>query len=196
MPDIQPLIQPQQPEQTSQEHVHRNVMLAAGHAQGHWGVVRPPAGDIAMQGNPRDPRHINLNAPHYDMGFYQPPPPDGYLFPPMVHDVGIPQGFLGEPTHAEDVGPDRPYNLGHADPNVAPGPAAPAQEAVPDPLVHHALPPDEAVPVGEYLRRLAIRLLDYPDSQTDMFHMEPGAAGRVRVSISFETASGNVLFPN
>jgi hypothetical protein len=81
----------------------------------------------------------------------------------------------------------------NADPNFAPGLA---QAAAPDPLVHNAPPPDEAVPVGEYLRRLAIRLLDYPDSQTDMIHMEPGAPGRVRVSISFETATGNVLFPN
>jgi hypothetical protein len=81
----------------------------------------------------------------------------------------------------------------NADPNFAPGLA---QVAAPDPLVHNAPPADEAVPVGEYLRRLAIRLLDYPDSQTDMFQMEPGAPGRVRVSISFETASGNVLFPN
>jgi hypothetical protein len=76
-------------------------------------------------------------------------------------------------------GPDRPYNLDH-------GLTAPAQEAVPDPLVHNALPPDEAV--GDCLRLLAIRLLGYPDSQIDMLHMEPGAAGRVRVSISFETA--------
>jgi hypothetical protein len=88
--------------------------------------------------------------------------------------------------------PDRPYNLDHSDPS---GPAAPAQEAVPDPF-QDALPPDEAVPVGEYIRRLAIRLLTYPDSQGDMFLIGQGAPGRVRISISFETATGNVLFPN
>ncbi|KAH9973716.1 hypothetical protein BGW80DRAFT_220036 [Lactifluus volemus] len=181
MPDIQP----QQLEQAShhpslQEHVHQTVMLAAGPTQGHWG---PPAGDVAMQSRLRDPRHVNLTAPYYGMGFYYPPLPDSYVLPPMVHGVGIPQGSPSEPTHAEDVvpGPDRPYNLDHAS-----GRAAPAQEAVPDPLVHHALPPDEAV--GDCLRLLAIRLLGYPDSQIDMLRMEPGAAGRVRVSISFEMA--------
>jgi hypothetical protein len=91
-------------------------------------------------------------------------------------------------------GPHGPYNLNHADLNVALGSATPAQEAVPDPLDHNPLPPDEAA--RECLRRLAIRLLGSPDSQTDMFRMEPSAAGGVRVLISFETAPGNVLFLN
>jgi hypothetical protein len=79
-----------------------------------------------MQGGPRDPRHVNLTAPYYGMGFYYPPPPDvstfhlrilehpfhqwpflpqGYVYPPMVHDVRIPRGFPSEPTHTEDVVP-------------------------------------------------------------------------------------------
>ena len=60
--------------------------------------------------------------------------------------------------------------LHNAHPNVAPGLT---QAAVPDPLVHDALP-HEAAP--ENLRRLAIRFLRHPDSQIDMVRMEPGTA--------------------
>jgi hypothetical protein len=83
--------------------------------------------------------------------------------------------LLQEPHNAD--------NCNNANPHVAPGLA---QAAILDPLLHDALPPDEAA--ADNLRRLAIRFLRHPDSQVDMVRMEPGAAGRFKVVISLETA--------
>ena len=45
-------------------------------------------------------------------------------------------------------------------------------------------PPDH--PAAENLRRLASRFLHHPDSQIILVHIEPDAAGRFRITISFE----------
>ena len=71
---------------------------------------------------------------------------------------------------------------------MAPEPA-PAQAAFPHPFDNRMPTPGQ--PAAENLRRLAIRLLQYRDSQVNLVFMEPGEAGLCQVVIVLEL--GDVL---
>ena len=83
-----------------------------------------------------------------------------------------------DPSPQERQGND---HLGYAPRDVVPGPA---QAAFPDPPAQRPRTPGQ--PTVENLRRLASRYVHHPDSQVDMFLIEPGSAGRYRVVIVLE----------
>ncbi|KAI0249229.1 hypothetical protein BJV78DRAFT_1284128 [Lactifluus subvellereus] len=151
-----------------QDNVQQNatVLPAADHGQGRWGDILPPAGIVATQGGPQDPRPINVA--HYDMGHFPPPlpPPGGPVLPYMYHNVGVAQGF----PQPERAIPELGYPV----------------QAFPDPSVQRVPAPGQLA--AENLRRLANRLLHHPDTQIDMVHMEPGPSNRFKVMISLEIA--------
>ena len=92
---------------------HPLAQLAAGRDQHHWGHLNPSVVDAAMKDGSQHPHDIN--AVHYHD---HPPPPDvsnflsahsrsqasfllqNLVFPHMLHDVGLLQGF---PAQAEGI---------------------------------------------------------------------------------------------
>ncbi|KAI9464779.1 hypothetical protein F5148DRAFT_1209626 [Russula earlei] len=134
-----------------------------GHDQfaSQWEGVPLAVGSAAIQGTLRNLHHTNIT--HDGIESHLPPPGDPVV-PHIYPNVGLAQGVR---VHEQANFPEN-------------------RPGYPDTLAYQA--PAFGQSVREYLRWLASRYVHHPDSQVDMFQMEPGFAGRYKVVIILDMA--------